>query len=70
VEADKAWETSGFRKILIAVLTYLVMVLTMAVVLKSNRPFLDALIPTLGFLLSGLSLGVAKKVWVKYFYRG
>ena len=27
VEADKAWETSNFRKIIIAILTYFVIVL-------------------------------------------
>ena len=69
VEADKAWETSWTRKILVALLTYLVMVATMNFVLHSARPFMDAIIPTLGFVLSTLGLGAVKKLWLKYVYQ-
>jgi len=69
VEADKAWETSFTRRILIAFLTYLVMVSTMYFVLSSSQPFLDAIIPTLGFVLSTLGLGFIKKIWLNYVYK-
>jgi len=69
VEADKAWETSLTRRIIITTLTYLVMVSTMYFVLHSAKPFLDAIIPTLGFILSTLGLGAVKKVWLKHIYK-
>lgn len=69
VEADKAWETSFTRRILVAFLTYLVMVSTMYFVLSSPQPFLDAIIPTLGFVLSTLGLGFIKKIWLNYVYK-
>lgn len=64
VEADKAWETSLFRKILVAVLTYLVVVLFF-VIAELPKPFINALVPTLGFLLSTLSISFFKKLWLK-----
>lgn len=66
VEADKAWETSFFRKVIIAILTYLVIVLFF-VFAGLNNPFINAIVPTLGFLLSTLSLSIFKKIWLKYF---
>ncbi|OHA58508.1 MAG: hypothetical protein A2571_01905 [Candidatus Vogelbacteria bacterium RIFOXYD1_FULL_44_32] len=65
VEADKAWETSWTRKILIAGLTYVVIVLFF---LSADipRPFVNAIVPTLGFILSTLSVPVVKRWWVKY----
>ena len=64
VEAYKAWEISGTRRLLIVVLTYCVVVLFF-VVMKLPKPFINALVPSLGFLLSTLSVQVVKKVWVK-----
>jgi preprotein translocase subunit SecF len=64
VEADKAWETSLFRKILVAVLTYLVVVLFF-IIAELPKPFINALVPTLGFLLSTLSISFFKKLWLK-----
>ncbi len=63
VEADKAWETSVTRKILIAVLTYGVIVIFFLVA-GLPEPFVSAIVPTTGFLLSTLSVGVVKKWWV------
>lgn len=62
VEQDKAWETSLFRKILIAVLTYAVIVLFFLAA-DLPKPFINALVPTLGFLLSTSSIPVFKKIW-------
>jgi hypothetical protein len=67
VEADKAWETSKARKIVIAVLTYLVIVLFFfAAGLPS--PFVNAVVPTAGFVLSTLSLPWFKGLWLKKIY--
>lgn len=68
VEIDKAWETSKTRKFLIAVLTYFVVVLVMYA-LKIDNPFINAIIPTFGFLLSTLSVKFAKSIWIKKFYK-
>ena len=68
VEADKAWEVSLFRKILIAILTYLVIVLFFYFS-NLSKPFINAIIPTLGFVLSTLSVPVFKKLWIKRWYR-
>jgi len=65
VELDKAWETSKTRKVSIAVLTYLVMVLVMYS-LKMDSPFIGAIIPTLGFTLSTFSLDFIKEFWKKF----
>lgn len=64
VENDKAWETSGARKILLVTFTYLSIGLYMWVI-KVNQPWLNAVIPTLGFLLSTLTLPYFKNWWLK-----
>ena len=63
VEIDKAWEVSVSRKILIAVLTYLVIVLFFFFA-ELPKSFLSSIVPTLGFLLSTLSVSYFKKFWV------
>lgn len=60
VEADKAWETSKIRILVITGLTYIFMVLTMSFS-ELDRPFVGALIPTLGYFLSTLSLQAIRK---------
>ncbi len=64
VEKDKAWETSFFRKTLIAILTYIVVVLFFTFARLSN-PFINAIVPTLGFLLSTFSISFIKNIWIK-----
>ena len=68
VEADKAWETSYFRKILVALLTYIVIV-SFFLVSELPKPFINSIVPTLGFLLSTLTVPVFKKFWIRNFYR-
>lgn len=68
VELEKTWEISLFRKVVIAILTYLI-VLIFFLVLKLPKPVVNAFIPTIGFLLSTLSLGICKKIWLKYFHK-
>ncbi len=64
VEADKAWETSFLRRSLIAVLTYFVLVVFFATA-GLPRPFLNALVPAVAFLLSTLTLSFAKRWWLR-----
>ena len=65
VELDKKWETSFTRKILIAVLTYFVIVLFFYISWLWN-PFINAIVPTIGFLLSTLTMWLFKTIWLKY----
>lgn len=63
VELDKKWETSWTRKILIAVLTYIVVITYSTLIKKSSSVFLSSLVPVIGFMLSTLSLRLARKIW-------
>ena len=65
VEIDKAWEVSLTRKIIIAVLTYFVIVLFFYTA-NLPKPWINSIVPTIGFLLSTLSLPLFKKMWIKY----
>lgn len=67
VEADKAWETSLFRKILIAVLTYFVIVIFFFFA-QLPKPFINAIVPTTGFMLSTLSVPFFKKLWLRHLW--
>ena len=64
VELDKAWETSWARKLLVAVLTYLVVAVFMNA-LGVDSPWLNAIIPSLGFMLSTLTIPMVKNLWLK-----
>lgn len=62
VESDKAWETSWTRRLTIAVITYgAAAVLLLA--LNMEYPWLGALVPVLGYVLSTLSLPVIRNIW-------
>lgn len=63
VEADKAWETSKTRILMLCLLTYFVMNLLMLMI-DVERPYLAALVPTTGFLLSTFSLRFIKGYWI------
>ncbi|KKT41546.1 MAG: hypothetical protein UW42_C0039G0009 [Candidatus Collierbacteria bacterium GW2011_GWB1_44_197] len=63
VEANKAWETSNTRKIILVVFTYLSVGLYMSAV-NINDPWLNAIIPSLGFLLSTLTLPFFRNLWI------
>jgi hypothetical protein len=65
VEADKAWEVSKSRRILIAILTYVVISLFFFSA-GFPKPLINAIVPTIGFLLSTLSIPFFKRVWMKY----
>jgi hypothetical protein len=64
VELNKAWETSITRRVLLIVFTYLSIALYMNAI-GVEKPWLNAVIPSLGFLLSTLTLPFFKKIWIK-----
>ncbi len=64
VEVDKAWEVSWQRRILILTLTYL-LILLYFLIIEVEKPLLNAIVPTLGFFLSTLTLSVVKTIWLK-----
>lgn len=63
VELEKKWERSSTRIILVAALTYSLMSLVFFL-LNAENWYLGALVPTLGYLLSTLSLTWAKGLWL------
>lgn len=67
VETDKAWEQSWTRKILVALFTYLAIGLYLQAI-EIQRPWINAIVPTIGFLLSTLTLVFFKSLWLKYFF--
>jgi hypothetical protein len=64
VELDKAWEISLLRKIIIVILTYIVIVIFFFVA-NLQKPFINSIVPTIGFVLSTLSLSYFKRIWIK-----
>ena len=68
VETDKAWETSKSRRIIIALMTYIVIVIFLWSIDAPN-PWFNAIVPTIGFILSTLTLPFFKKVWLKLIYK-
>lgn len=65
VELDKKWETSTTRKVCIAILTYIVVIVYSSIISKTSNVFLSSLVPVIGFTLSTLSLKAVRKVWEK-----
>lgn len=63
VEQNKAWETSWTRRISIALLTYVVVWMYLQFVVHVD-PWINAIIPTGGFLMSTLTLTFIKSVWI------
>lgn len=64
VELDKAWEVSFTRRGLLIVFTFLAISLYLRAI-NVERPFLNAVVPSIGFLLSTLTLPFFKKLWLK-----
>ncbi len=64
VEADKAWETSWTCKVIILLFTYVVMVLFFFFA-QLPKPFVNAIVPSVAFVLSTLTVPLVKRWWVK-----
>ena len=65
VEMDKAWETSGLRKLCICILTYIVVLIYSFLISRVSNIWLSSLVPVIGFTLSTLSLRFVRKMWEK-----
>jgi hypothetical protein len=63
VEGDKAWETSWTRRLSIMVLTYIVVAFYLHFVVHIS-PWINALVPVIGFFLSTLTVSLVKKMWL------
>lgn len=68
VEADKAWETSWTRRCLIAVFTYSIAFIYLSILGVEGAQY-HAAVPTGGYFLSTLSLGVVKSLWMARVYK-
>lgn len=64
VELDKAWERSWTRRITIMVLTFVIASIWLYII-NESYVLLKAIVPTLGYLLSTLSIPQIKKIWIK-----
>lgn len=68
VETDKAWEGSWSRKIVLIIFTYLAVGLYLNVI-KVKDPWINAIVPSIGFLLSTLTLPWIKNWWKENIYK-
>lgn len=68
VELNKAWETSYTRRIAIVVITYIV-ITGYFLIIHISEPLLNAMVPTIGFVLSTLSVSLIKKIWIEKCYK-
>lgn len=65
VETDKSWETSSTRRGLLVIFTYLAIGFYLSAIHVEN-PWLNAIVPSIGFLLSTLTLPYFKNLWIKF----
>lgn len=68
VEADKAWETSWTRRIIITIGTYVVIGGYLDF-LNVENAWLHALVPPVAYILSTLSLPMFKTLWMNKIYK-
>ncbi|MDD2646916.1 MAG: hypothetical protein PHV78_03990 [Patescibacteria group bacterium] len=68
VEQDKAWELSWFRRLLIIIFTYIAMGIYLGII-NIEKPWLNAIVPAIAFMLSTLTLPIFKQFWLKYFIK-
>ena len=68
VELNKSWEISWTRKLLLVIFTYLSIALYLKFIVNID-PWVNAIVPAIGFLLSTLTLPYFKTLWEKYIYK-
>ena len=68
VEADKAWETSWCRRMLITLATYVIIGGSLSL-LGVAQAWLHAVVPATGYLISTLGLKAIKTLWLSYIYK-
>ena len=66
VELDKAWERSWARRLLVSAITYLTAAVWL-IWIGDTMPWLKALVPVAGFILSTLTLPPLKRWWVRHY---
>ena len=64
VEADKAWEISRFRVVMICLATYLITALVFRVIGVADY-WLSALIPAVAYFISAQTFPFVKEIWIK-----
>lgn len=64
VEADKAWELSNTRRMVVGISIYLLAVVVFLGI-KAPDPFVNAIIPAVGFVLSTATFPIFKELWIK-----
>ncbi|PIZ62666.1 hypothetical protein COY17_02145 [Candidatus Saccharibacteria bacterium CG_4_10_14_0_2_um_filter_52_9] len=64
VEGNKAWETSWIRRGSIMVLTYIVVAFYLHYVIDID-PWINALVPVIGYFFSTLTVAGLKKHWIE-----
>lgn len=69
VEVNKAWETSKTRRLLLCIFTYLAIGFYLQTI-KVSDPWVNAVVPSVGFLLSTLTLPFFRGLWEKHIYKG
>jgi sterol desaturase/sphingolipid hydroxylase (fatty acid hydroxylase superfamily) len=67
VEKDKLWETSYTRRILLILFTYVAISLYLNAI-EVSSPWLNAIVPSIGFWLSTLTLPLFRTLWEKYIH--
>ena len=64
VEDDKAWETSWTRRAFIIIATYIIAVIWLKLI-DDSKAYLNALVPSLGYGLSTISIPFIKNRWIR-----
>ena len=67
VEGNKAWETSWTRRLSIMLLTYFTVVFYLHFVVHI-KPWVNALVPVIGYFLSTLTISRLKSYWINRRY--
>ena len=65
VEIEKAWEGSFLRRILLIIFTYFSVAIYFHFI-NIEKPWINAIVPALGFFISTLTLPVFRRIWEKY----
>ena len=67
VEGNKAWETSWTRRLAILVLTYITVAFYLHFVVHIS-PWINALVPVIGYFISTLTIQRLKAYWLDRHY--
>lgn len=64
VALDKGWETSWTRRLILSIFTYLTIGIYLTAINIPNS-WLNAIVPTVAFMISTLAMPWFKKIWIK-----